>query len=301
MYNFTFHLENLKPKMAGRPYYAFFAIGIEARFRYHSVVVGHCLICGTVLSVVQPRPPGRATRSMCETCYENEIVSRLNTTCFICGRRLPDIKITAQEINNRELTHNIHDGQCLEYYTIIHCKIGGEDMSFLDYTDLTFPSMAELNKNADRLRKACKFTIARLQALSRLLKTPNHVLALPSKTEEMPQSGAVKKVFPWVHKLNKDSKRRDKITIIRKPNGARKACKACWIPMQSGGNQGKIDNLKDLANKPLKSRVAPKWVTYIQKTQPAAGKNSDRRDLEVRQRNINSRFQRKMKRIEQKR
>ena len=221
MYNFTFHLEKLKAKMAGRPYYAFFAIGIKQRFPHDLVVVGHCLTCGTALSIAQLRPPGRATRSMCETCYENQVVSRLNTTCFICGRRLPDHKINAQEIYKEKIIHNIHDGQCFEYYTVIHCKVMGEDMRFLNDPNSNFPTPTYMNEISDRIQKAGKFAIARLHAAGRIPKSPNRVLALPSKTDGMPKSAAAEKVFPWANNLKKDSKKRDKITIIRNPRGAR--------------------------------------------------------------------------------
>jgi hypothetical protein len=45
---------------------------------------------------------------------------------------LPNFKIQAQSVDPREIGHNIHDGQCTDYFTLVHCKVvGGVDMSFL--------------------------------------------------------------------------------------------------------------------------------------------------------------------------
>jgi hypothetical protein len=45
---------------------------------------------------------------------------------------LSNFKIQAQSENLREIGHNIHNGQCTDYFTLVHCKVvGGVDMSFL--------------------------------------------------------------------------------------------------------------------------------------------------------------------------
>jgi hypothetical protein len=45
---------------------------------------------------------------------------------------LPELKVQSQNINPREISHHIDDGYCLDYFTLVHCKVvGGVDMNFL--------------------------------------------------------------------------------------------------------------------------------------------------------------------------
>ena len=80
----------------------------------------HCAVCGKYLSEKERRPRGRATRSMCVGCYENNIANHINYSCFLCGMALPEDKVQAQRGNRRELKHHIHDSVCVPLWTIIH-------------------------------------------------------------------------------------------------------------------------------------------------------------------------------------
>jgi hypothetical protein len=47
-------------------------------------------------------------------------------------QRLPEFKIRAQMANLRKIRNHIDDGYCLDYFTLMHCKVvGGVDMTFL--------------------------------------------------------------------------------------------------------------------------------------------------------------------------
>jgi hypothetical protein len=57
---------------------------------------------------------------MCLEHYESLIANRTNYVCFICGRPLQNIKIEAQYQNQREISNHIHEGECMQKWTIIH-------------------------------------------------------------------------------------------------------------------------------------------------------------------------------------
>ena len=82
---------------------------------------GRCPRCGIPLSDRQRNPRGRASRSMCEQCYDFLIVNSINHNCIICGRPLRSDKIEAQQHDRREVGNHFHDGECTCIWTIIHC------------------------------------------------------------------------------------------------------------------------------------------------------------------------------------
>lgn len=99
---------------------------------------------------------------MCEPCYRGLIADRRNSHCFICSGPLPNYKLDAQMRNSREIREHIHDGQCLDYHTLIHCKVIGEDMSFLkeamntqliEYSPQASSQMSDLQALQENLRQ----------------------------------------------------------------------------------------------------------------------------------------------------
>ena len=80
-----------------------------------------CSICGKPLLECQMKPPGRATRSLCEGCFEDYIANNISFSCFVCGNPLPHKKIENQYSEKREIRHYIEDGICFHRWVLIHC------------------------------------------------------------------------------------------------------------------------------------------------------------------------------------
>jgi len=231
MCEFSGRIKGLVPNMAGRGINEIFSANVQARFPYGSVRVGHCLVCGAQLSDIERRPPGRATRSMCETCYGDLIVARVNEYCVVCGGRLPQYKVQAQIKNPRELRENIHEGECLDYFTLCHCKgIMGVDLSFLrdehsNYIGipqqntyaLPSPSLnTEIKEAAAKLEKEIEKSIRLLKGnLSSLF--PNQRLALPNVTQKIQLPGSIKRVRRLEPERLKELEDTGKVTVIRYP------------------------------------------------------------------------------------
>ena len=104
---------------------------VMARFHYEHVRPGHCLVCGRPLASHEVWPRGRCPRSMCDTCYQREILGKINYRCIISGDPLPQDKIYAQQINPREVGNNLADGYARDYYTLLASKVVGINMTFL--------------------------------------------------------------------------------------------------------------------------------------------------------------------------
>jgi len=132
MCEFTQRIIQLQPTMSGRFINDLFPMNFRPRYQYQLVKEGHCPERGKILSFEDRRPAGRATRSLCAQCYTDLIEKTINYNCFICGRLLPKYKVKAQMQDSREISNHIDDGYCLDYFTLVHCKVvGGVDMTFL--------------------------------------------------------------------------------------------------------------------------------------------------------------------------
>jgi hypothetical protein len=129
MCEFTQKIIGLKRAMSGN---SVIPINFRPRYQYQNVQEEHCPECGIKLPLEFRRPSGRTTRSLCEWCYTSLIANTINYYCFICRQRLPEYKVHAQMKKQREISHHIDDGYCLDYFTLVHCKVvGSVDMTFL--------------------------------------------------------------------------------------------------------------------------------------------------------------------------
>jgi hypothetical protein len=81
---------------------------------------GRCPVCGAFLESHERRPQGRATRSMCSYDYENLIVNGINSSCLLCVGLLAESKVRDQYRQPREVTHHLHEGECMNLWTLIH-------------------------------------------------------------------------------------------------------------------------------------------------------------------------------------
>lgn len=132
MCEYTERIKEVERVMSGKSIDYSFPEHVQVRFPYRMVREGHCLACGVLIPIDERRPYGRATRSLCHHCYTNMVVNKLNYNCFVCGGLLSHYKTQDQMANPREIKNNIDDGDCLDYFTVVHCKVvGGVDMSFL--------------------------------------------------------------------------------------------------------------------------------------------------------------------------
>ena len=132
MCNETQRLQPFINKWAGRSVKELFSkIYINPEFRYDNVYPGNCLVCKNPLSHRQMWPSGRCPRCICEHCYSKIILGTINHQCIISGDPLPFHQVQAQQLNPREVANNIKAGYARDYYTLIACKVLGEDLSFL--------------------------------------------------------------------------------------------------------------------------------------------------------------------------
>ena len=108
---------------------------IKARFK--RVKPSRCLICGKKMSYHELWPIGKCSRSLCLGCYNHWILARSRTGyinyCFICGDQLPHYKVNAIKSNPREIGKHMHDGNCMDSFTIMHNIIVGNIDHYYDH------------------------------------------------------------------------------------------------------------------------------------------------------------------------
>jgi len=139
MCDITESIQTLVPYWLGRSLGKLFPQNVMERFQYDRIIPGHCLVCGRPLAYHEMWSSGKCPRSMCEECYQREIVGNVNDRCIVSGEPLPKEKIKAQRANPREVENNIADGYARDYYTLLACKIVGMDMSFLADDTYSYP------------------------------------------------------------------------------------------------------------------------------------------------------------------
>lgn len=117
--------------MSGKTLSQVFPQDFMRRRQLESVMQGHCLTCNRPLSHHEMFPANRATpRAMCPQCYDNWTRGYTNV-CPIDGLPLDSWKIENQRSNPREVQHRLHDGLCLLYFSLLSCKVLGDDLSFI--------------------------------------------------------------------------------------------------------------------------------------------------------------------------
>ena len=129
----TEHVDIMRnsPHVRGKSLSQLFPANFMANLPYDRVMVGHCIQCGRLMSRDEMQPPGRQTpRAMCQQCYDYWTSSQ-SDVCPICKEYLSNDKLNGQRMNPKEVSFRIHDGKCLDYFSIVSCKALGDDMSFL--------------------------------------------------------------------------------------------------------------------------------------------------------------------------
>lgn len=96
---------------------------------YERVRAGHCMTSGVPLSHEEMHPPRRCSRSLSEEQY-GYIVNNRRNYCSMCHTPLSADKIQGQKYQPREIKNHFC-AECIPYWSILHSKVVGEDMSFL--------------------------------------------------------------------------------------------------------------------------------------------------------------------------
>jgi len=123
-------LSAIKPYISGRLLSQVFSPEVLGRYPYRAFIKGHCLGCGRRMYDEEMFPENRTPRAMCQACYD-EWTKTDTHYCEICGDFLGESKILKQREEPKEVSHRLHDGQCMDYFSVISAKVLGEDMSFL--------------------------------------------------------------------------------------------------------------------------------------------------------------------------
>ena len=119
MCNEELRLFDFLPQWRGKLVKEIFPQSVMARFVPEELRPNHCLVCDTIMSGTEVRPSGLTPRCMHDLCFQEEIVNRINSHCFISGVPLSPEKVHAQQMNPREVANNIADGYARDYYTYI--------------------------------------------------------------------------------------------------------------------------------------------------------------------------------------
>lgn len=98
---------------------------------YRFIRYRQCLSCGKTVEQYDLEPPDmvnpRATHAKCF----NRLGVRISKKCMICKSILSEDKINGQSHSPYDSYYRICDGHCINYFSIISCKIFGDDMTFL--------------------------------------------------------------------------------------------------------------------------------------------------------------------------
>lgn len=118
------------PYVKGKSLNKIFPQSFLDRHPYHNVENGCCIQCGRQMRQNEMEPLGKSPRAICPECYA-KWTREVTKNCPICGDYLPNHKVQAQSSNPQEVSLRIHDGSCLDYFSIISCKVLYEDLYFL--------------------------------------------------------------------------------------------------------------------------------------------------------------------------
>jgi hypothetical protein len=94
--------------------------------RYHQ-----CIFCGRTVEQYDMEPPDMVNpKPMHSKCF-NRLAVRISKKCLICKNILSQDKIDAQSHSPNDSYYRICDGYCIDYFSIVSCKIFGDDMTFI--------------------------------------------------------------------------------------------------------------------------------------------------------------------------
>jgi len=118
------------PEVRGKSLNQLFPQHFMDRLPYHKIKVGCCILDGRPMSRDEMEPDDKTPRAICPECYA-KWTSQVTEICPICGESLPYDRVEVQQDEPYEVALRIHDGKCLDYFSICSCKALGDDMSFI--------------------------------------------------------------------------------------------------------------------------------------------------------------------------
>jgi hypothetical protein len=118
------------PNIRGKSLSQLFPQYFMANMPYQNIKVGCCIMDGRPMSHHEMEPPKKSPRAICSDCY-SKWTSQVTEICPICGEALPIKRVEVQADDPYEVALRIHDGKCLEYFSLLSCKALGDDMSFI--------------------------------------------------------------------------------------------------------------------------------------------------------------------------
>jgi len=122
----------MAPHIMGRHLYEVFPGEFKQNLPFDRVRVGCCIWCGNNMPHSEMFPRDRQTpRALCSSCW-NQLTAGITTDCWVCEYRLEDSRIQAQMRNPHDLHHRVHDGECIDYFSLVSAKALGQNTGIIE-------------------------------------------------------------------------------------------------------------------------------------------------------------------------
>ena len=124
----------MAPFVQGRALRQLFSAQFMQNWPYHRVRPGCCInpVCGRQMSHEEMFPADKKTpRAMCPDCYA-EWTRTVTEHCPVCGDYLENWRVDNQIHQAHEVTFRLHDGRCLDYFSLLSGKALGQCSGIID-------------------------------------------------------------------------------------------------------------------------------------------------------------------------
>ena len=134
MCNVLARLSAMAPFVQGRSLRQLYPAQFMQNWPYRQVRPGCCInpVCGRQMSHEEMFPAHKNTpRAMCPECYA-EWTSAVTEQCPVCGDYLENWRVEKQRHQPHEVTFRLHDGTCLDYFSLLSGKALGQRVGIID-------------------------------------------------------------------------------------------------------------------------------------------------------------------------
>ena len=134
MCNVLTRLSAMAPFVQGRSLRQLYPTQFMQNWPYHQVMPSCCInpACGRQMSYEEMFPADKNTpRALCPECYA-EWTSAVTEQCPVCGDYLENWRIVNQTHQPHEVTFRLHDGRCLDYFSLLSGKALGQRVGIID-------------------------------------------------------------------------------------------------------------------------------------------------------------------------
>lgn len=134
MCNVLTRLSAMVPFVQGRALQQLYPAQFMQNWPYHQVRPGCCInpVCGRQMFHEEMFPADKNTpRAMCPECY-SEWTSAVTEQCPVCGDYLENWRVDSQTHQPHEVTFRLHDGTCLDYFSLLSGKALGQSAGIID-------------------------------------------------------------------------------------------------------------------------------------------------------------------------